>query len=174
MARRAPDSNAKLIEARKQHEEVMRCRIGARMTYAQIADRTGLSIGRIGAIIKKYLQESAKARRDLGDLLLDEEIASMDKLWQESMTVLHTTTDPRVKLGALAMLEKLGTRRQKLFGLEVVRVDITGDLRLEPGEAEAIAAACTDDEARAIDRGDAKVLAQVRTRVRTEKKGNPA
>jgi len=140
------------------------------MSYAQIAKVTGLSIGRISQIIKKYLQESAKARRDLGDLLLDEEIASLDKIWQHTMIVLLSSPDPKVKLGALAMLERLSTRRQKLFGLEVVRVDFTGELQLQPGEADAIAAACTDEEAKAIDRGDAKILTQVLTRVRAEKK----
>lgn len=49
-------------------------------------------------------------------------------------------------------------------------VRVSGELQLQPGEADAIAAACSDDEARAIDRGDVKTLAQVLARVRAEKK----
>lgn len=58
------------------------------------------------------------------------------------------------------------------YGLKT-RVEVSGDFRLEPGEADAIAAACTDEEAKAIDHGDVKVLAQVRARVRAEKKSKP-
>lgn len=53
------------------------------------------------------------------------------------------------------------------------KVEVSGDLRLEPGEADAVASACTDDEARSIDRGDVKILAQVLARVRAEKKAKP-
>lgn len=67
---------------------------------------------------------------------------------------------------AQALLEKLAPDR---YGARS-NVHVSGDLRLEPGEADAVAAACTDDEARAIDRGDAKTLAQVLARVRAEKK----
>lgn len=70
---------------------------------------------------------------------------------------------------AQVLLEKLAPDR---YGARS-NVHVSGDLRLEPGEADAVAAACTDDEARAIDRGDVKVLAQVLARVRAEKK-NPA
>lgn len=58
------------------------------------------------------------------------------------------------------------------YGLKT-RVEVSGDLRLEPGEADAIASACTDDEAKSIDRGDVRVLAQVLARVRAEKRSKP-
>ena len=48
-------------------------------------------------------------------------------------------------------------------------VRVSGDLHLQPGEADLVAAACSDEEAKAIDRGDAKVLAQVVARVRAQK-----
>lgn len=49
-------------------------------------------------------------------------------------------------------------------------VRVTGDLALQPGEAEAIAAACSDDELKAIDKGDDRTVAKVLARVRAEKK----
>ena len=47
-------------------------------------------------------------------------------------------------------------------------VRVSGELQLRPGEADRIAEACTDEEARAIDRGDASALARVLARVRAE------
>lgn len=68
---------------------------------------------------------------------------------------------------AQALLEKLAPDR---YGARS-NVQLSTSLQLQSGEADAVAAACTDDEAQAIDRGDVKVLAQVVARVRAEKKG---
>jgi len=46
------------------------------------------------------------------------------------------------------------------------KVELSGGVQLRPGEADQVAAECTDEEAEAIDRGDMRVLAAVVTRVR--------
>src|SRR3990167_6994295 len=54
------------------------------------------------------------------------------------------------------------------------QVTLHSDLTLAPGEADEVVEACTDDEAKAIDRGDAKILGQVLARVRSKSAPQPA
>ena len=166
---RKSDTAADLLLARRRDEEILRLRLEQRLTYSKISSVVGVSTGQISKVLRRHLAVAAKIREELGVLLLDEEIAAVDSIWREAWQIVR---DPEAtiknRIGALGVMDKAAGRRQRLLQLDTVKVSVDGGILLAPGEADAVVEACTDDEAKAIDRGDESPLRNVVARVRSK------